>query len=152
MPPPIARSNSASPLGSRSGRAAGISRPISGITRPPPRRGVPSLVGLLAAGFLAALLPTGPTLPLSRDLIFNVLLPPLVFEAALQLDWRRFRHELPLTLILAFFGVAIAAAVVAAGMHWLIGWSWIGAALFGVLIAGTAPVSVLASFCEIGDT
>ena len=30
----------------------------------------------------------------------------------MQLDWRRFRHELPLTLTLAFFGVGIAAAVV----------------------------------------
>ena len=72
-----------------------------------------------------------------------------MFEAALQLDWRRFRHELPLTLTLAFVGVAIAAAVVGAGMHWIVGWSWIGAALFGVLIAATDPVSVIASFREM---
>src|SRR3954467_2859529 len=96
------------------------------------RLGLPYIVGLVAAGFLIALLPNGPALPLSRALIFNVLLPPLVFEAALQLDWRRFQGELPLTLTLALFGVAIAAFVVAAGMHWVIGWSWIGAALFGV--------------------
>src|SRR3954467_11992032 len=38
MPPPIARSNSASPLGSRSGNAAGLSSPTSGMTRPPPCR------------------------------------------------------------------------------------------------------------------
>jgi monovalent cation:H+ antiporter, CPA1 family len=114
------------------------------------RLGLPYIVGLVVAGFLIALLPNAPDLPLSRDLIFNILLPPLVFEAALQLDWRRFRHELPLTLTLAFLGVGIAAAVVAAGMHWLIGWSWIGAALFGVLIAATDPVSVIASFREMG--
>jgi CPA1 family monovalent cation:H+ antiporter len=113
------------------------------------RLGLPYIVGLLVAGFLIALLPASPELPLSRDLIFNVLLPPLVFEAALQLDWRRFRHELPLTLTLAFVGVAIAAAVVGAGMHWIVGWSWIGAALFGVLIAATDPVSVIASFREM---
>ena len=104
------------------------------------RLGLPYIVGLLVAGFLIALLPNSPELPLSRDLIFNVLLPPLVFEAALQLDWRRFRHELPLTLTLAFLGVAIAAGVVGAGMHWIVGWSWIGAAHFGVLIAATDPV------------
>jgi len=40
--------------------------------------------------------------------------------------------------------------VVAAGMHWIIGWSWIGAALFGVLIAATDPVSVIAAFRELG--
>jgi len=114
------------------------------------RLGLPYIVGLVVAGFLVALLPNSPPFPLSRELIFNVLLPPLVFEAALQLDWRRFRAELPLTLTLAFLGVAIAAAVVAAGMHWLIGWSWIAALLFGVLIAATDPVSVIASFREVG--
>ena len=113
------------------------------------RLGLPYIVGLVVAGLLIALLPNAPQLPLSRALIFNVLLPPLVFEAALQLDWRRFRDELPLTLTLAFLGVAIAASVVAAGMHWLAGWSWIGAGLFGVLIAATDPVSVIASFREM---
>ena len=34
-------------------------------------------------------------------------------------------------------------------MHWLVGWSWIGAALFGVLIAATDPVSVIAAFREM---
>src|SRR6476661_6870507 len=96
------------------------------------RLGLPYIVGLVVAGFLIALLPNAPELPLSRGLIFNVLLPPLVFEAALQLDWKRFRDELPLTLTLAFLGVAIAAA------------------LFGVLIAATDPVSVIASFREMG--
>jgi monovalent cation:H+ antiporter, CPA1 family len=114
------------------------------------RLGQPYIVGLVVAGFLIALLPNSPDLPLSRELIFNIFLPPLVFEAALQLDWRRFRDELPLTLTLAFLGVAIAALVVGGGMHWLAGWSWIGAALFGVLIAATDPVSVIASFREIG--
>lgn len=114
------------------------------------RLGLPYIVGLVVAGLLIALLPIVPSLPLSRDLIFNVLLPPLVFEAALQLDWRRFRAELPVTLTLAFAGVAIAAMVVAGGMHWIVGWSWIGAALFGVLIAATDPVSVIASFRELG--
>jgi CPA1 family monovalent cation:H+ antiporter len=114
------------------------------------RLGLPYIVGLVIAGFLIAFLPNSPDLPLSRDLIFNILLPPLVFEAALQLDWGRFREELPLTLTLAFVGVAIAALIAAAGMHWIIGWSWIGAALFGVLIAATDPVSVIASFREMG--
>lgn len=114
------------------------------------RLGLPYIVGLVVAGFLIGLLPYAPKLPLSRDLIFNVLLPPLVFEAALQLEWRRFRNELPLTLTLAFVGVGFATAVVAAGMHYVMGWSLIGAALFGVLIAATDPVSVIAAFREMG--
>src|SRR4051795_504633 len=119
---------------------------IAMVTR---KLGLPYIVGLVVAGFLIALLPDAPELPLSRALIFNVLLPPLVFEAALQLDWRRFRDELPLTLTFAFLGVGIAAFIVAGGMHYLVGWSWIGAALFGVLIAATDPVSVIAAFREM---
>jgi CPA1 family monovalent cation:H+ antiporter len=102
-------------------------------------------VGLAAAGIGIAYVPNAPTIPLSRDLIFNIFLPPLVFEAALHLGWRSFKRELPVTLLLAFVGVAIAALVVTAGMHWLVGWSWIGAAFFGVLIEATDPVSVIAS-------
>lgn len=110
---------------------------------------LPYSVGLVAAGIGLALSPLSVDLPLSRDLIFSVFLPPLVFEAALQLEWARFRRELPLTAVLAFTGVAIAAAVVAAGTHWLLGWSWLGAGLFGVLIAATDPVSVIAAFREM---
>ena len=113
------------------------------------RIGLPYIVGLLIAGFLIAFLPGRPAVPLSRDLIFNVLLPPLVFEAALQLDWKQFKRELPLTLTLAFLGVGLATLVVAAGMHYVVGWSWIGSALFGVLIAATDPVSVIASFRQM---
>src|SRR4051812_2721985 len=113
------------------------------------RLGWPYSVGLAAAGVGIAYLPNAQQLPLSRDLIFNIFLPPLVFEAALKLEWKPFRRELPVTLILAFAGVAIAAVVVAVGMHWLVGWSWIGAALFAVLIAATDPVSVIASFREL---
>ena len=69
--------------------------------------------------------------------------------STLQLPWRQFRRELPVTLLLAFPGVAIAAAVVACGAHWIFGWSWMGAALFGTLIAATDPVSVIAAFKEL---
>src|SRR3569623_1685264 len=74
--------------------------------------GLPYSVGLVAAGLLIALIPHAVEVTLSRDLIFNVLLPPLVFEAALQLPWKSFRRELPVTLTLAFFGVGLAALLV----------------------------------------
>jgi CPA1 family monovalent cation:H+ antiporter len=111
--------------------------------------GFPYSVGLVAAGLLIALVPNTPQLPLSRDLIFNIFLPPLVFEAALQLRWKEFSRELPLTMALALAGVALAAALVAAGLHFWLRWSWLGASLFGVLIAATDPVAVIAAFKEI---
>jgi CPA1 family monovalent cation:H+ antiporter len=111
--------------------------------------GLPYSAGLVAAGLLIALIPRAPQIPLSRDLIFNVLLPPLVFEAALQLEWKSFRKELPVSFTLALVGVGLAAAVVAAGLHFSLSWSWVGAAIFAVLIAATDPVAVIALFREI---
>ena len=111
--------------------------------------GLPYSVGLVAAGLLIALIPDAPQFTLSRDLIFNILLPPLVFEAALQLPWKGFRRELRVTLTLALVGVALAALVVAGGLHYWLNWSWIGASLFAVLIAATDPVAVIAAFKEM---
>lgn len=111
--------------------------------------GLPYSVGLVAAGLLIAVTPNAPRLTLSRDLIFNVLLPPLVFEGALELEWKSFRRELPVTMTLALVGVALAALIVAGGLHYWLHWSWIGASLFGVLIAATDPVAVIAAFKEM---
>lgn len=120
-----------------------VSSLVAMVTR---RLKLPYSVGLVAAGIVLALLPFGLQLPLTPELVFSVFLPPLVFEAAIQIPWRPFRRELPILLLLVTVGVLLAAAIVAAGMHYLIGWSWIGAAFFGVLIAATDPVSVIALF------
>jgi CPA1 family monovalent cation:H+ antiporter len=113
------------------------------------RLNLPYSVGLVTAGLALALLPYGVRLHLTPELIFTVFLPPLIFEAAIQIPWRPLRRELPLLLVLATVGVLLAAGIVAAGMHWLIGWSWLGAAFFGILIAATDPVSVIALFKSV---
>ena len=113
------------------------------------RMRLPYSVGLVAAGILLARMPVVSGDYLSPQGIFTILLPPLIFEAALQIRWTPFRKELPVVLALAFGGVAVAATLVAAGMRVFAGWSWTGAALFGVLIAATDPVSVIAAFREI---
>ncbi|MEO5774639.1 MAG: sodium:proton antiporter [Sphingomicrobium sp.] len=119
---------------------------VAMITR---RLGLPYSVGLVAAGLALALGPTTGQFELSSELILQILLPPLIFEGALQLEWKRFRRELPVTLTLAFGGVIIGACLIASGMHYLLGWSWLGAAFFGALIAATDPVSVIAAFREM---
>jgi monovalent cation:H+ antiporter, CPA1 family len=110
---------------------------------------LPYSVGLVAAGILLALLPVSVDIPLSPDSIFMIFLPPLIFEAALQIRWPPFRRDLAVILLLAFPGVMLAAALVAVGMHGLIGWGWLSAAMFGFLIAATDPVSVIAALKEL---
>jgi CPA1 family monovalent cation:H+ antiporter len=119
---------------------------VAMITR---RLKLPYSAGLVAAGLALALLPFGFEVRLTPGLIFTIFLPPLIFEAAIQIPWRPLRRELPLLLLLVTVGVLLAAALVACGMHYLIGWSWLGAAFFGILVAATDPVSVIALFREI---
>ena len=111
---------------------------------------IPYSVGLVVAGIALAFVPFSAGLPLTPDLIFTTLLPPLVFEAAFQLSWAPLRRDLPVILLLATLGVVLAAAVTATGMHFIAGWTWMVALVFGVLIAATDPVSVIAAFKECG--
>ncbi|MER9200741.1 sodium:proton antiporter [Mesorhizobium sp. M0145] len=110
---------------------------------------LPYSVGLVAAGIGLAFLGGPIRLALTPELVFTVLLPPLIFEAALQLKWQPFRRNLLVSLTLAFPGVLLTGAIVAIGMHFIVGWSWLGASLFGALIAATDPVSVIAAFKEM---
>ncbi|HXM36691.1 MAG TPA: sodium:proton antiporter [Pyrinomonadaceae bacterium] len=111
---------------------------------------LPYTVGLVLAGCLLGFVPFAPGLQLTKELVFSIFLPPLIFEAAFYLEWPKLRKDLPLVLTLATVGVLVSAGVTAVGMHCLRHWEWIGALVFGVLIAATDPVSVIATFKEAG--
>jgi CPA1 family monovalent cation:H+ antiporter len=109
---------------------------------------LPYSIGLVIAGIALALIPGAPRITLTKDLLFSVLLPPLIFEAALYLNWKQLRKDLPVVLTLATAGVLASAVATAAGMHYIASWPWPAATVFGVLIAATDPVSVIATFKE----
>ena len=109
---------------------------------------LPYTVGLVLAGMALYFAHVHFKWHLTKDLIFSVFLPPLVFEAALFIHWRDFKKELPVVTLLATLGVALAAAVTALGMRYALRWDWGSAIVFGVLIAATDPVSVIATFKE----
>jgi CPA1 family monovalent cation:H+ antiporter len=111
---------------------------------------MPYSVGLVIAGIVLSLLSFAPQITLTKGLLFNVLLPPLIFEAAFYLQWNELRRDLGVIVLLATAGVALSAAITTAGMHFLAGWPWTVAIVFGVLIAATDPVSVIATFKEAG--
>jgi CPA1 family monovalent cation:H+ antiporter len=107
---------------------------------------IPYSIGFILTGIALALLPFSPNIELTKQLVFTAFLPPLIFEAAFQLRWRELRKDLPVILTFATLGVLLSAAATAAGMHYLARWGWISAVVFGVLIAATDPVSVIAMF------
>jgi len=122
-----------------------ISALVAMLTR---RLHMPYTVGLVLAGMGLYLLHISVKWHLSKDLIFSVFLPPLVFEAALFIPWREFKKDLPVVALLATLGVVLAATVTAIGVRFALGWDWGSAIIFGVLIAATDPVSVIATFKE----
>ena len=122
-----------------------VSALVAMLTR---RLHLPYTVGLVLAGMALYFSHVHIKWHLTKDLIFSVFLPPLVFEAALFIHWRDFKKELPVVTLFATAGVALAAAVTAVGMHFALSWDWGSAIVFGVLIAATDPVSVIATFKE----
>jgi CPA1 family monovalent cation:H+ antiporter len=113
---------------------------------------LPYTVGLVVTGIVLAFSPFHAHVVLTHDVIFDVILPPLLFEAAINIHWRDLRQDALPILSLAVLGTLIAAVFVAAGMVFVLGWPLRSALLFGVLIAATDPVAVIAMFKDNGIT
>ena len=109
---------------------------------------LPYTVGLVLAGAALAATREDVGFTLTHDLIFNVVLPPLLFEAALNLLWRDFRRDMVPVLALSMVGVALCALVVAIGLYYWLHWPAGSALVFGALIAATDPIAVVALLRE----
>src|SRR5579862_2827053 len=105
---------------------------------------LPYTVGLVIAGIVLAVTHVDIAIHLTHGLIFDVILPPLLFEAAINIHWHELRRDLAPVLTLAIVGTLVSAAVVAIGLVGLLDWPTAPALLFGVLIAATDPVAVIA--------
>jgi len=79
---------------------------------------LPYTVGLVLAGTALAATRPNAGLALTHDLIFDVVLPPLLFEAALNLHWSDLKRDLVPVLALSTIGVALCAFVVAGGLFY----------------------------------
>lgn len=88
-------------------------------------------------------------LHLTRELILLVFLPPLLFEGSLNMDVGDLRRRWGQVATMASIGTAVAVGVIAGGFL-LLGFGIPEALLFGVILAPTDPVSVLAVFKEHG--
>ncbi|MEO1078783.1 MAG: sodium:proton antiporter [Pseudomonadota bacterium] len=86
-----------------------------------------------------------------RDLVFFVILPVLIFEAAWNLDLGLLRRWLLPILLLSTAGMLICAFVAAALIYIGIGHSsfpWVAALLTGAILAATDPAAVIAQLRE----
>ncbi|MBD8507059.1 sodium:proton antiporter [Hoyosella sp. G463] len=85
-----------------------------------------------------------------KELLINLFLPILIFEAALGLSTREFMRNLLAISALASAALVISATVVGLSLTAVLGTPILAALLFGVLISATDPVAVVAIFRELG--
>ena len=113
---------------------------------------VPYTVALVVVGLLATLLNTRLELPVGSDLILFLLVPPLLFESTLHLEWSKLRKDLGPILLLAFAGTLISTFIVAIAVDLFpaLDVPFAAAIAFGALISATDPVAVIAFFRTLG--
>src|SRR6204780_3110029 len=109
---------------------------------------LPYTVGLVLAGAALAATRSHARLALPHDPIFDVVLPPLLFEAALNLRWSDLSRDLVPVVALSTIGVALCAVVVAGGAGALLRWAPETAPPFGGRISATDPIAVIALIKE----
>lgn len=116
----------------------------------------PYTIGLVVVGILCGLLAhyfppleSISSVELSPEMILYIILPTLIFSAAIDIDISMLRKNLIPILILAVFTLLISTAIIS-GITWFIPISLGGALVFGALISATDPVAVIALFKEIG--
>jgi CPA1 family monovalent cation:H+ antiporter len=81
--------------------------------------------------------------PLDRDIMLGLVVPPMIFEAAMRTRYEVFRTVHRTVFVLAIFGVVISALVSAAVLRIGLGLPLVAALTFGVIVSPTDPVSVV---------
>ncbi len=115
------------------------------------RINTPYPIVLLLAGLVISCLPRTPQVVLEPDIVFLVVLPPLLYSAAWLTSWREFTTNISPILGLAFglvgftvFGVAAAAPHIFPSFDWRSGF------VLGAVVATTDSVAATSIAKRIG--
>lgn len=94
---------------------------------------------------------------LTKALLFGIFLPGLLFEAAFHIEFKQFWRNRLAVFSLALPGVVVAivltALILTPGtnlLHFVQGFTWKHALVFGALISATDPIAVVAIFRNLG--
>ena len=121
------------------------------------RSGIPYTVALVVTGLVLGAVHAFEPPHLTRELLFLVFLPGLLFEAAFHLEFRDFWRDRGVVVGLAVPGVVAAIGLVTAILVPVTGalpevanLSWQDALLFGAVISATDPIAVVGLFKTLG--
>ncbi|MBC7866516.1 MAG: cation:proton antiporter, partial [Gloeobacteraceae cyanobacterium ES-bin-316] len=108
------------------------------------RRKLPYPILLLAAGLIIGFTPGLPNLALDPEVVFFIILPPLLYDAAYKTSWNEFKTSIRPISALAISLVFFTTVAVAVTAHYLIpGFSWPLAFVLGAVVS--PPDAVAAS-------
>lgn len=112
---------------------------------------VPYPIVLVIAGLLLGFVPHIPKIVLDPDLVFLVVLPPLLYSAAWLTSWRDFSRQLVSIISLAIGLVAFTVLGVAATASWLFtGFDWRIGFVLGAVVATTDAIAATSIAKRVG--
>lgn len=112
---------------------------------------LPYPILLVIAGLLISFVPHVPRVPLNPDLVFLIVLPPLLYAAAWQTSWREFRHNLPTISMLAIGLVAFTVwGVAELAPHVIPSLDWKSGFVLGAVVATTDAIAATSIARRIG--
>ena len=112
---------------------------------------VPYPIVLVIGGLLLSFVPGIPKITLDPDIVFLVILPPLLYSAAWLTSWREFSYNLVSILFLAFGLVAFTVLGVALAVHWFLpGFDWRMGIVLGAVVAPTDAIAATSIANRIG--
>src|SRR5882724_5079010 len=111
----------------------------------------PYPIVLVLAGLLLSFVPGTPKIAIDPDVIFFVVLPPLLYSAAWLTSWREFSYHLVSILFLAFGLVLFTVLGVAAMAPWFFsGFDWRMGFVLGAVVAPTDAIAATSIAKQIG--
>ena len=95
---------------------------------------IPYTIALVLVGLFVGL--SGfPQIPLTKELVFLLFLPPLLFESALNMDLSHLRENIRIISLLAVLGVLASMFLIGLILHKLLGLPLEISLLFGAMIS-----------------
>jgi monovalent cation/hydrogen antiporter len=112
---------------------------------------IPYPIVLVVAGGLLGFVPGIPRIALNPDIIFFVILPPLLYSAAWVTSWREFSYNMVSILLLAFGLVAATVLGVARSAQWMFpGFDWKLGLVLGAVVAPTDAIAATSIAERVG--
>jgi monovalent cation/hydrogen antiporter len=115
------------------------------------RLDTPYPIILVIGGLILSFVPHAPRVELNPDIVFLVIIPPLVFLAAFLTSWRDFRYNLISISMLAFGLVGFTVFGVAAACRWILpDFDWRMGLVLGAVVSTTDTIAAAAIAKRVG--